>query len=83
MVDPTNQATRPAQKCFAIVARFADPAALYQACEELRDAGYKNFDAHSPFPVHGLEIAMGVDWLFSITRSSPFQSTVASRPTGT
>jgi hypothetical protein len=44
----------------ALVAYFDEPADLYHACEALRDAGYKNFDAHTPFPVHGLEKAMGL-----------------------
>jgi hypothetical protein len=39
---------------------FDKPADLYHACEELRDAGYKDFDAQTPFPVHGLEKAMGL-----------------------
>ncbi len=45
---------------FAVVGSFATPAALTRACEKLRDAGYKRFDAHTPFPVHGLEKAMGL-----------------------
>ena len=45
---------------FALVGAFATPAALYHACEALRDAGYRRFDAHTPFPVHGLERAMGL-----------------------
>lgn len=47
-------------KPFAIVGRFETPAAIFHACEKLRDSGYKNFDAHTPFPVHGLEKAMGL-----------------------
>ncbi len=39
---------------------FETPAELYKACETLRDAGYKRFDAHTPFAVHGLEQAMGL-----------------------
>ena len=45
---------------FGIVARFESPAELMHACEKLRDEGYRNFDAHTPFPVHGLERAMGL-----------------------
>jgi hypothetical protein len=26
----------------------------------LRDAGYKSFDCHSPFPIHGMDEAMGL-----------------------
>lgn len=51
-----NASTQP----FALVGYFDTPAELYHACEELRDAGYKHFDAHTPFPVHGLEKAMGL-----------------------
>jgi hypothetical protein len=45
---------------YALVGYVETPAELYHACEQLRDAGYKNFDAHTPFPVHGLEKAMGI-----------------------
>jgi hypothetical protein len=45
---------------FALVAVFQTPGKLVQACEELRDAGYRAFDAHTPFPVHGLDRAMGL-----------------------
>ena len=45
---------------FAVLAEFATPAALYRACERVRDAGYTRWDAHSPFPVHGLDAAMGM-----------------------
>ena len=45
---------------FALVGVFDTPAALLRACEALRDAGYRKFDARTPFPVHGLERAMGL-----------------------
>ena len=45
---------------FGVLAEFASPAALYTACEAVRDAGYTRWDAHAPFPVHGLERAMGL-----------------------
>lgn len=47
-------------KPFAVVGYFDTPADLYHACEALRDAGVKQLDAHTPFPVHGLEKAMGL-----------------------
>ena len=40
--------------------RFATPTDLYHACEGVRDAGFTRWDAHSPFPVHGLDRAMGL-----------------------
>lgn len=45
---------------FALMGYFLTPGDLYHACEALRDAGYTHFDAHTPFPVHGLEHAMGL-----------------------
>jgi hypothetical protein len=31
-----------------------------RAAEAVRDAGYTRWDAHTPFPVHGLDTAMGI-----------------------
>jgi molybdopterin-containing oxidoreductase family membrane subunit len=45
---------------YGILAEFATPADLFHACERVRDAGYTRWDAHSPFPVHGVEGAMGL-----------------------
>lgn len=46
---------------WGLVGRVESPAALLTVCEALRGAGYRRFDAHSPFPVHGLDRAMGLD----------------------
>jgi Ni/Fe-hydrogenase subunit HybB-like protein len=45
---------------YGVLAEFATPAALYHACEKVRDAGFTRWDAHSPFPIHGLSKAMGL-----------------------
>ena len=45
---------------YGILAEFATPAELYHACERVRDAGFTRWDAHAPFPVHGLAGAMGL-----------------------
>lgn len=47
-------------KFWGYLARYENPAELYHACEKVRDAGYQAWDACTPFPVHGLEKAMGV-----------------------
>lgn len=52
--------TLPPGPLFGALARFGSPRDLYHACEHVRDAGYTRWDAHSPFPVHGLEKAMGL-----------------------
>ncbi len=45
---------------FGVLAQFDTPAAVYHACERIRDAGYTRWDSYTPFPVHGLERAMGL-----------------------
>jgi hypothetical protein len=45
---------------YGILAEFATPQTLYDACEKVRDAGFTRWDSHSPFPVHGLHKAMGL-----------------------
>ena len=45
---------------YGILAEFGTPAELYHACERVRDAGFTKWDAHTPFPVHGISRAMGL-----------------------
>ena len=45
---------------FGLLAEFEGPGPLLHGCEQVRDAGYTKWDAHSPFPVHGLDRAMGM-----------------------
>lgn len=48
------------KKILGILAQFDNPADLLQAAREVRRAGYSKYDCHSPFPVHGLDDAMGL-----------------------
>lgn len=43
-----------------ILAEYDAVDPLMDACVRVRDAGYTKWDAHTPFPVHGLDGAMGV-----------------------
>jgi mono/diheme cytochrome c family protein len=43
-----------------LVAYYADVDSLLGAVRRVREAGYKRFDAHSPFPVHGIDPVMGI-----------------------
>jgi hypothetical protein len=43
-----------------VVAEFANPAELLKAAEKIRDSGYKRFEVYSPFPIHGMDEAMGL-----------------------
>jgi len=47
-------------KIHGILARFDSPEALLKAAEQVRNAGYAEFDCHSPFPIHGMDRAMGL-----------------------
>jgi hypothetical protein len=47
-------------KVYGLLAEYETPADLYHACEKVRDAGFGAWDAHTPYPVHGLERAMGL-----------------------
>jgi hypothetical protein len=44
---------------YGIMAEFNDPQALLDAANATREAGYKDIDAYSPFPIHGLSDAIG------------------------
>ncbi len=43
-----------------LLAEFDDPHALVAGCARVRDAGYRRWDAHTPFPIHGMDAAMGI-----------------------
>ena len=43
-----------------LIATFDTTPALYHAAENVRDAGYRHWDCITPFPVHGLDKAMGL-----------------------
>jgi hypothetical protein len=52
--------TESGKEVWGILAKFDTPAAIYHAAEKVRDAGYAKWDTYTPFPVHGMEEAMGV-----------------------
>ncbi len=45
---------------FGIIAKFDSPADIMHAAEKVRDAGYKCWDVITPFPIHGMDAAMGL-----------------------
>ncbi|MBF0199110.1 MAG: DUF3341 domain-containing protein [Planctomycetes bacterium] len=47
-------------KLKGMVGMVSKPDALIKAAETVRDAGYKKWDCHTPYPVHGLDDAMGL-----------------------
>lgn len=52
----TNSNDQP----LGLLAQFDDPHALLAAAEKVRDAGYTKTDAYIPFPVHGIDEALGI-----------------------
>jgi hypothetical protein len=47
-------------KTYGLIAEFDTAAAILQAAEKVRDAGFRRWDVFTPFPVHGMDKAMGV-----------------------
>ena len=43
-----------------LIAKFDTPADIMHAAERVRDAGFKRWDVLTPFPLHGLDPAMGL-----------------------
>ncbi len=47
-------------KTIGALAEFDGPGALLAAAKRVHEAGYEHFDCHSPFPIHGMDDAMGL-----------------------
>ncbi|HEX2570525.1 MAG TPA: DUF3341 domain-containing protein [Polyangia bacterium] len=43
-----------------VLAQFADSDALFAAARRLREEGFQDLDAHSPYPLHGAAEALGL-----------------------
>ncbi|MFO0875413.1 MAG: DUF3341 domain-containing protein [Phycisphaerales bacterium] len=50
----------PGGALYGLMAEFATPGDLMRAAEEVRKQGFRWWDCHSPFPIHGLDKAMGI-----------------------
>jgi hypothetical protein len=51
-----------ADKVYAVMGEFADPHELVHAGRKIREMGYTKLDAMTPFPVHGIDDALGVPY---------------------
>jgi len=45
---------------FGVMAEFDSAAKLLQAADKAKKAGYTRFETYSPFPIHGMDHAMGL-----------------------
>jgi len=43
-----------------VLAQFATAEALLEGTTKMREKGWKNLDTHTPYPVHGVEKALGL-----------------------
>ena len=55
-----NRKSRGAPTTWGLLAQYETTADIYHAAERVRDAGYSKWDSCTPFPVHGLDKAMGI-----------------------
>lgn len=47
-------------KVYGVIGEFEDPDELVRAGREIREMGYTKLDAMTPFPVHGIDEALGI-----------------------
>jgi mono/diheme cytochrome c family protein len=58
--DPIEPAVYPDGELYGVIAEFDTPGELLEAARKVRTAGYTEFDTFSPFPVHGMDDAVGI-----------------------
>ncbi len=54
---PTSQSDAPLH---GLLAEYESPWTLIEASKKVRDAGFSRWDTYTPFPVHGIDKAMGI-----------------------
>jgi hypothetical protein len=54
------QPGQEAATAWGVMATFEGPDELLSAAAKVRDAGFRHFDVHTPYPVHGMDQAMGL-----------------------
>jgi mono/diheme cytochrome c family protein len=60
MSDHSKETHAGEAKLYGLLAEIEGPEALVEAARRVRDAGYSKWDCYSPFPVHGIDPAMGI-----------------------
>ncbi len=56
-----HSATATAPILYGIVAEYNDTDEIIAAAKKVREAGYRKMDGYTPFPVHGLDEAIGFE----------------------
>lgn len=60
MSSPKTEKKITPPRSFGWMAEYADEYQLLDACRKVRDSGYTRTDAFAPFPVHGIDEALGI-----------------------
>ncbi len=56
----TPAVVKEPEQVHGLLAEYTTPQELIDAARRVRDAGYSRWDTFSPFPVHGIDPAMGI-----------------------
>jgi mono/diheme cytochrome c family protein len=56
----TPAVVKEPEQIHGLLAEYASPQELLDASRRVRDAGYLRWDTFTPFPVHGIDPAMGI-----------------------
>lgn len=57
---PRRAPAEPKAVLTGLLAEYETDTAVISAARRVRDAGYTRWDVHSPYPVHGIDPAMGI-----------------------
>jgi hypothetical protein len=55
-----NTAGNTESPIYGVAAEFGCARDVYQAAQKIREAGFQRWDVFSPFPIHGMDEAMGM-----------------------
>jgi hypothetical protein len=55
-----DQTDLPDARIYGVLAEFDDPERLREATSRAREHGYRKMDAYTPFPVDGMDVALGL-----------------------
>src|SRR5688500_7902404 len=59
-MEMANEAVVVKPPIYGLLAEFADDETLLAAAQRVRDAGYKQVEAYSPYPIHGMPEILGI-----------------------
>jgi hypothetical protein len=58
--DPADESDVETPELVGVLAEFDDVSKIVRAAQMVRRAGFTRWDVHTPFPIHGIDYAMGI-----------------------